>query len=121
VSEKLDSKINKIVMKYVDTASVLYLTLIFFSSAIINALEENDEDLIRDYSELHNDLKGLHKDFEGNFYDEIVRRHMSCMCFISLVSAFEEFLVDLCILALKEHPQKISGEKIDFKKSIGNE
>lgn len=118
MSEDFQAEIIKIVSKYKDTASALYSTLIFYNSAIIYAHEKKYDELLGDYLELENDLKKLFKGNENEFFDKMIRRHMNCMCFISLVSSFEEFLVDICILAIKKHPHKISGEKVDFKKAL---
>jgi len=118
MSEELSVKVTAVAYKYIDAVNVLYSTIIFYNTAIMHTLKEKPPELEHDYLELVKDLGSLYKDIKDNFYGNVVENHMRSMCFISLVSAFEEFLIEISMLALKKYPQKISGEQIDFKKAI---
>lgn len=118
MNEELRLKVTAVAYKYLDTVSVLYSTIIFHNTAVVHTLKKKPSELEHDYLELVKDLGNLHKDVKEEFSGNVVQNHMRSMCFISLVSAFEEFLVEISMLALKEYPQKISGEQVDFKKAI---
>lgn len=118
MDEDLSTTIDNVVAKFLRVVNVLFSTNTFYVVSTQYALDTREKRLMDDYLELEHDLKELHKGVEGDFYTEVVKKHMRSMCFISLVSAFEEFLTDICMLALKKHPYKISGEQVDFKKVI---
>lgn len=118
MNKNLKDEIDTIATKYVKTVNVLFSTMIFYNTSILYAAETNEERLMSEYNELETDLRALYNDHGDNFYTRVVKKHMRSMCFTSLVSAFEEFLTELSILALKKHPHKISGEQIEFKKVI---
>lgn len=118
MDEELRVKVTAVAYKYLDIVNVLCSTIIFHNTAIIYTLHNKPPELEHDYLELVKDLGTLHNDVKDNFFGSVVENHMRSMCFISLVSAFEEFLVEISMLALKKYPQKISGEQIDFKKAI---
>lgn len=118
MTHDLGEKIDLIAAKYFRVVNVLYTTISFYNVSVAYTLRTKEKVLMDEYVEFEECLKELYTDFKGDFHSEVVKKHMRSMCFINLVSAFEEYLVEMCTLALKKYPHKISGEHVDFKKAI---
>jgi len=111
MSKEVRVKLESIVINYFKKSTYLFKAITFHNKAIIYANQNPD-------SELKNSLDDLRTLLLENYNNDFIDRHMPALCFSALVSAYEEFIIELLALTLKTYPQKISTEQIDFKKVL---
>ncbi|MDT3250952.1 hypothetical protein QZQ97_08365 [Serratia sp. root2] len=109
-------QLDLITASYFDKATVLFNSIAFFHYSIhtCSTYEVHAQSLA-----LSNLKKSLSKSLEqknsGELEAEVLMRYMPSLCFFSLVSAFEDYMIEISMFILKKYPQKIAKETVDFK------
>lgn len=114
--ENYSQQLDFISASYFNKATILFNSIIFFNHSVTACYTLRDE---RQVLALKNLKLSLNKSLVKLNIEELERdilfKHMPSMCFFSLVSAFEDYLIEISMLVLSKYPQKMAKETVDFK------
>jgi len=92
--------------------TTLFETITFFNNSVTCAFETKNTKLMNSYSTLLNALKHSSKNENEN---DVFFKHMPALCFSNLVSSFEDYLLEMALIALKKQPLKMAKATCDLK------
>jgi hypothetical protein len=115
VNQDAMENIGLIANNYFKSTIALFETITFFNYSIASVYDDKNEKMVESFNKLEQILLEQKKEDSG---EKVILTHMPSLCFSSLVSAFENFLIEMLALALKMHPHKIAKESVDLKKVI---
>ncbi|HHI1838192.1 TPA: hypothetical protein ACP4YJ_000877 [Enterobacter cloacae] len=110
--------IGLIANNYFKSTIALFETITFFNYSIASVYDDKNEKMVESFNKLEQILLEQKKEEKEDSGTKLILTHMPSLCFSSLVSAFENFLIEMLALALKMHPHKIAKESVDLKKVI---
>ncbi|HDS8886668.1 TPA: hypothetical protein ACT2S9_003736 [Enterobacter hormaechei] len=110
--------IDLIANNYFKSTIALFETITFFNYSIASVYDDKNEKMVESFNKLEQILLEQKKEEKEDSGTKLILTHMPSLCFSSLVSAFENFLIEMLALALKMHPHKIAKESVDLKKVI---
>lgn len=111
-------EIDSIATNYFKSTIVLFETVSFFNNSITSVHTDKNEKMTESYKKLEKILSEQQTDIPETGLGTLLLTHMPSLCFSSLVSAFENYLIEILALALTTFPHKISKESVDLKKVI---
>ena len=113
-SENYNS-LNKITSLYFIKVDVLFRTITFQNIAISHAIEEVNPNLYSAYKSLESFLEEHSPEVsDKGIRHDLVAKHMPSLCFSSLVSAFEDYIIEITKLTFKLKPENLDKIKCDY-------
>ncbi|MEP8732940.1 hypothetical protein ABKV75_21800 [Enterobacter hormaechei] len=110
--------IGLIANNYFKSTIALFETITFFNYSIASVYVDKNEKMVESFNKLEEIILDQKKEEKADSGKNHILTHMPSLCFSSLVSAFENYLIEMLALALKTHPHKIAKESVDLKKVI---
>lgn len=118
MTPNIKNHIDVIASNYFKSTSLLFDTVTFFNISVECVYTDKNEKLIASYNKLKNTFSNHAICENSNPADSLLLKHMPSLCFSSLVSAFENYLIEMLVLTLTNFPKKIAKETIDMDKLI---
>lgn len=107
--------LNKISSSYFIKADTLFRTIVFQNVAISHANEKVNPELHSAYIKLESFLeKNSPEISDKGIRHDLVSKHMPSLCFSSLVSAFEDYIIEIAKLIFKLRPENLDKVKCDY-------
>ncbi len=107
--------LDKITSSYVIKADILFRTIIFQNIAISHANEETNPQLYEAYTNLECFLEKHSPEIsDKGIRHDLITKHMPSLCFSSLVSAFEDYIIEIMKLTFRINPEKLNKIKCDY-------
>lgn len=109
-------KLDKIASSYFQKTDILFRTIHFSNIAISHSSPTQNPELSKAFLNLKEIFektspvisdKGIHHD--------LVMKHMSSLCFSSLVSAFEDFIIEVASIILRREPERLHNLKCEYR------
>lgn len=109
------NSLDKISSLYFIKASTLFKTIVFQNIAISHAIEDVNPKLYSAYKNLESFLEKHSPEVsDKGIRHDLVEKHMPSLCFSSLVSAFEDYIIEITKLVFKLKPENLDKIKCDY-------
>lgn len=109
------TSLDEISSSYFIKADTLFRTIIFQNVAISHANEKMNPKLHAAYIQLESFLeKNSPEISDKGIRHDLVSKHMPSLCFSSLVSAFEDYIIEIAKLIFKLRPENLDNVKYDY-------
>lgn len=107
--------LDKISSSFFIKADTLFRTISFQNVAIAHATKEGNPKLYDAYKNLESFLEKHTPEISQNgIRHDLVDKHMPSLCFSSLVSAFEDYIIEITRLVYKLKPENLDKIKCDY-------
>ncbi|NQS87084.1 hypothetical protein ACRPHS_03625 [Pantoea allii] len=108
-------KLDKIASSYFIKADTLFRTINFTNIALSLSQPETNPELFKAREALKEIVKNNSPIIsEHGIHYDLVMKHIPSLCFSSLVSAFEDFIVEVADLILRKEPERLYNVKCEY-------
>ncbi|HGD3425589.1 TPA: hypothetical protein ACI4DF_004302 [Enterobacter hormaechei] len=109
------NSLDRISSLYFIKADALFRTIVFQNIAISHAIEDVNPKLYSAYKNLESFLEKYSPEVsDKGIRHDLVEKHMPSLCFSSLVSAFEDYIIEITKLIFILKPENLDKIKCDY-------